>query len=246
MIGRLFATSAVVLLVACSKPTETVIPSDMSQWEKDLAKASRKLSEEDRKLLAGYLTRVKMGSILSGGAIDIPVGTTIGDAIKEQRAWLDEQAETLAAEKKREAEEKALRERLKAERQAMIDDIHKAVTVTLIEKDQRPANPSVRRYRDEQVFVIGVENRSNHAIKGVSGELEFVDLFDKVVGAVSFRITEDVEPGGTVTWTGTRDYNEFIKEHRAVWNLEEGDFKTRFIPEALVFANGITYKVPDQ
>ena len=51
------------ILLACSKPTDTIIPSDMSKWDSELAPAINKLSEEDKKLATGYLMRAKMGEL---------------------------------------------------------------------------------------------------------------------------------------------------------------------------------------
>lgn len=96
----------------------------------------------------------------------------------------------------------------------------------------------VGRYRDAQQIRVGVQNNSDKPIIGVAGELKFIDVFDKEIGSVRFRISETIEPGKTVTWTGERDYNRFIDEHRAVWNLEEGKYSTRFVPEMVVFKDG--------
>lgn len=224
-------------LVGCTKPTDVTIPSDMAQWDKELAPAIKKLSSDDQKLLQGYLMRAKISEAFSKGAA-IPVGTTVGTAIAEQRKWAEEQEILQAAERAKAAEEKALKEKLAQEDAAAQAKLSNAVRVVLMSKGQEPSNPRAGRYSDRQTFTIGVLNKSVKAITGVSGKLEFIDMFDKVVGAVSFGITEPIEPGFDVKWEGARDYNQFIAEHRAVWNLEEGRYTTRFVPEAIVFADG--------
>jgi hypothetical protein len=77
-----------------------------------------------------------------------------------------------------------------------------------------------------QVIKIGVQNNGDKPIAGVSGALTFIDIFDTEVGSINFRITETVEPGKTVAWNGSRDYNQFIDSHRAIWNLDDGKYKT--------------------
>lgn len=67
------AVLGAVALLGCSKPTETVIPSDASTWDKDLAPSIQKLSDDERKLVAGYLARAKMGEVFGGKGV--PVGT---------------------------------------------------------------------------------------------------------------------------------------------------------------------------
>lgn len=236
-----------VLLAACTRPTEVIIPTDTSKWDTELAPTVKKLSEEDRKLLTGYLMRAKLSETFSKGAGGIPLGTTIGQAIEEQKKWAAEQEALAAAQRAKEAEEKALRAKLEKEAEAAREAITNAVTVTLVSKMERPSNIYAGQYRDRQVFIVGVENKTDEAMAGVSGELEFVDLFGKVVGAVNFRIAEKIAPKGTVKWTGERDYNQFLDNHRAVWNLERGQYTTRFIPDTIVFADGrkLSAKLPE-
>lgn len=219
----------VALLAACSKPTETVIPSDMSTWEKELIPKVRKLSDEEKKLLMAYLMRAKMGEVFGGKGV--PLGQTVGQALDEQKKWQEEQ-------EKKAAEERALKERLEKERAAAAAAMTKAVTVTLLSKIEREKDYHANRFSDEQVFKIGLKNTSDKELVGISGSLNFIDVFDKKVGAVTFAISERLKPGQEYTWTGSRRYNEFLDEHRAVWNLEEGKYTTRFIPEKLVFADG--------
>lgn len=224
----------VLAVTGCSRPQDTVIPSDMTKWDAELAPQVKRLGAEDQKLAVGYVMRAKMGSVLGGK--DIPFGTTLGDAIAQQKQWLADQA----AQEKRAAELKAQVERDEAEQQARIG---KAVTVSLIAKQQLPRSFEARRFSDEQVFKIAVKNTSDKEIVGVSGAIDFIDLFDKKVGGVTFRISERLAPGAGTVWTGSRDYNQFVDEHKAVWNLEEGKYKTRFTPDTIVFADGTKLSV---
>ena len=81
MPARFLSVIAVAVLVAgCSKPTDTVIPSDMSKWDTELAPAVKKLSEDDRKLLTTFVMRAKMGQAFGKGE-GVPFGMTVGEAI---------------------------------------------------------------------------------------------------------------------------------------------------------------------
>jgi hypothetical protein len=228
--AAIIAASLVSLLAACSKPSDTVIPSDMSSWDTKLAPVMEKLSEEDRVLASGYLVRLKMREALSGKD-GIPAGTTLGQAIEEQRKWV-------ATQKDQEAEEAALKEKVQKEREQALARISQAVTVTLIEKGTRSANFQAGRLSDQQTFRIGVKNKSDKALKGVAGSLVFIDIFDKQVGRVSFKVAETIPPGQVYVWEGARDYNQFIPEEKAVWNLEEGKYRTIFEPDTLVYDDG--------
>lgn len=223
-------------LAACTKPMDVVIPSDVAKWDQDLAPAVKKLKTEEQQLLQNYLMRVKMSEALKGAGM--PVGTTVGAAIAAQLKWDAEQAVLLAAERAKSLEEKALKERLakeEAEAKALLGN---AVTVVLVSKGQEPENPSAGRYSPRQTFTIGVTNKAEKIVAGVSGQLVFVDMFDKVVGSVSFDITEPISPYMDVKWHGARDYNQFIAAHRAVWDLKEGAYTTRFEPKAIVYDDG--------
>ncbi|MDV7396312.1 hypothetical protein RZS08_33265, partial [Arthrospira platensis SPKY1] len=55
------------VLVACSKPYDTVIPSDMSAWDKELAPVVKELSDEDRKLFSAFVARAKIAEVFAKG-----------------------------------------------------------------------------------------------------------------------------------------------------------------------------------
>ena len=223
-------------LAGCSDPHDALIPSDVENWEQDLAPELKKLSDEERQKAAAYLMRAKMGEAFGGTGI--PPGTTVGQAIDAQRLWEEQQAA-------KRAEEEALKLKIERERASALEALNEAVTVSLIAKREIPRNFRARRYSDYQEFQIGVRNDTDKTIIGVAGQITFIDVFEKEVGAVGFRISEEIEAGNSVTWTGGRDYNEFIDEHRSVWNLEEGKYSTRFEPEMIVFKDGTKLTLPE-
>ena len=65
--------SIILVLIGCSKVTDTLIPSDMNAWDKELAPAIKKLSEEDRKLFAAYVVRAKLSGVFSKEKQEIPI-----------------------------------------------------------------------------------------------------------------------------------------------------------------------------
>lgn len=232
----ILTASFLAILAACNPATEAVIPNDPSTWEKELAPAIAKLKDEDKELLRAYLVRMKLAEAFSKEEGGVPIGTTIGKALEDQRKWRERQEEI-------KAEAAALKRKLEKDAELVRTEISKAVTFALISKSQLNENYAARRYSAEQNFKIGVKNNSQKELIGVSGALEFIDVFDKVVGGVTFSISEKIKPGGEYTWIGSRDYNQFNKEHRALWNLEEGKYTTRFVPTALVYADGTKVSV---
>lgn len=220
---------AALALSGCSGPKDASIPSDPAAWEKELSPHVKKLSEAEREKLAAYLVRVKLGETFGGAGM--PPGTTIGQAIESQTKWQNEQAA-------KQAEEEALKKKLEQERAAEEKLINEAVVVALLEKRELPSDPRAGRFSRYQEFSIGAQNNSQKVISGVSGTLTFIDVFDKEVGQINFGISERIEPGKSTVWTGGRDYNQFADDQKAVWNLQEGKYKTRFIPEMVVFEDG--------
>ena len=119
----------VAALCGCSKPTDAVIPSDMATWDKELAPELKKLPDTDREKVAVYLMRAKMGEVFGGKGV--PPGTTIGQALDGQKKFEAEQAA-------KRAEEEALKKKLDQERAAAMEQLNKAVTVTLLTKRELP------------------------------------------------------------------------------------------------------------
>ena len=245
----LFLAAAVALLAGCSDPMKTVIPSDMAAWDKELAPVVQKLPEIERKDLVAYIMRMKALSVLPGAKQDIPFGTTVGEAIAEQRRWAEARAVEIAKEQAEQArvaaEAAALKAKLEDERRQVTERLNAVVVVTLLAKRQLPADINSRRYSDRQEFKLGVKNVSEKQIEGVAGELQFYDVFEKKVGYGNFRLSETIAPGASITWLGGRDYNQFNDMHRTLWNPEEGKYTTRFIPKAVVFADGTKLEAPD-
>lgn len=235
-IGLAALLVAAMGVAGCSKPTDAIIPTDVSKWDTELAPTVKKLSEEDRKLVAGYLVRAKLGEVF--GKDGIPLGTTVGQAIESQKAWLVE-------EERKAAEEKQLKERMQREQQEAKAAIARSVTVSLLGLNRIPRNYDAHRFSEQQGFELGIENKSEKEIAGVSGQIVFIDIFDKKITSVGFDVTENIKPGSTFRWKGVRDYNQFVESHKALWNLDEGKYKTKFEPSAVVFTDGTKLTAPE-
>lgn len=145
--------AAIALFAACSKPTDAVFPSDVLTWDKELAPVLQKLPQADRELVTAYLMRAKLGEVFAGGKGG-PIGTTVGQAIEDQKKFATE----LAA---REQQEAALKKKLEAERAALVEQINMAVTVTLVAKAELQKNFDAGRYSEYQQFTIGVQNNGD-------------------------------------------------------------------------------------
>lgn len=228
---------AIVLGSFGCRDIDTVIPKDESKWETDLKPVVSKLSDDDKHLFTGYVARMKLASALAGGA-GIPDGTTIAKAIGEQKAWLE-------ARKAKEGEEEALKAKVDAERQATIAALSESVTMVL--QSWRHTPPDIHNHRFDDTFdvVVAIQNKSAKGIKGVQGELTLKDTFGDVITKIRFRVEENIAPGATFVWNGSKELNQFNPEDKRLMNLVDGKFTSKAVPTGLVFADGATVKAPE-
>lgn len=238
---RIFVLICVAFLAACSDPKQSIVPSDPAQWDAELKPIIEKLNDDEKKLLGAYLIRSKMGEAF-GGEPMLP-GTTVADAIQNQKDWQiaaeKKKAEEQALKEQKAAEEKALQERLAAEKAAVKKRIDDAVTVTVLNTYLQKI-----KYDEQQVIEIGLSNNGTKDIRGIKGTVHFVDIFDNDVGEISFGYDDGLKAGEATTWTGSRDYNQFMKEHKAIAQLEKGKYTSRFEPEIIIFADGEKLTMP--
>jgi len=93
----------VVLSVGCSKPTEIVFGPEPLKQMAEQGEQFRKLSEEDRTVLAGDLTASEVGKLF-GAEIKAVTGRTVGEMLVDARAWREKMKAAEAESKKRQAE----------------------------------------------------------------------------------------------------------------------------------------------
>lgn len=223
-------------LAACSSPHDVVVPTDITKWETELKPAIEDMSEEEKNLLGAYLMRMKLAETFGGGAMK--EGVTVGQALKEQKAWVAEQ-------KAKEAEAQALKDRVEAERAALKKLVDQTLTVAVVGLELREADYRSGTYSDSQIIKLALQNKGKKDIRGVKGEMKFIDIFDKEVGSITFGYDDGIPAGQTRSWTGARDYNQFMEDHKAIANLEEGKYTTRFEPEVILFSDGTKLKVSE-
>lgn len=239
----LSAIAVALLMAGCSDPRNTRLPDDISQME-SIKPQIQKLNEEDRNFLTGYLMRRSIaGTIFGGIAGDIGSGPmTIGDAIKNQRDFLNEK-------EKKEAEEKQQKAKLKEEQDAMRSEILKAASVSLISKKTHTRHGAFSGLQMDKTLMIevGYKNIGDKNIAMIKGELKVVDLLDDEV--TSFIISNDqtIKAGSTSVWKGSRSIqfglNRGADEKFAAMN--EDKYKTIWIPKAIAFTDGTRLVVPE-
>lgn len=238
------AAAVAVSLYGCGGPLDTPVPKDLTRME-SLKPAIDKLPEKDRQLFASYVVRQTLSQTLGGIAgkpgSGIPDGMTIGKAIEEQKKFLEQRA----AE---EAQQKALADKLKAEREAAMKAMRDVVTVTLVSRKVVEERGVSGMLLDEHLSItFGYKNNGTKDIAGVKGRIVVKDLFGDELSA--FRVSNDdsIAAGATMTWTGSRSvkYSVGSNKDRKLADLADDKFTIVWEPQVIVFKDGTRLTVAE-
>ena len=96
IVGLLIA----VVLTGCTRPTDVVIPALSTSWDDQLHPVLERLPKEDGLALVRYLERARSGQLWDNkGLQGVPPGTTVGQAIAEEREFERLQLESRRGER---------------------------------------------------------------------------------------------------------------------------------------------------
>jgi hypothetical protein len=234
--GRVLLLLVVLLgFSGCTNPKQTVIPADMNEWETKLKPTINSLSAEERTLLAQYMMRSKLGEAFGGSS---RLGTiTVGEAIQEQRRFLEREAD-------KELEAKRLKESLAQEQLALQQEFDRTLSVVLVGKEFHKADYQSSEFQDEIRFTLGIQNKTDKAIKGFKGLLIFKDMFDDTIKGSRLSFDDGVGPKDTIQWVGVLHFNQFIDEDKKLASIPEAKLKLSFEPEVVLFSDGSELKMP--
>jgi hypothetical protein len=238
---------ALALLAGCSNPKDIVFGPEPLKQIAEQGDQFKKLSEEDRALLVGYLTITEMGKAF-GADVKPATGRTVGEVLVDAKAWKEKIKAAEAEEKKREAEADALKNKILAERKAVADKISTSVVVAIIDKTVLPENYDAGRYSEMLSLKYAIENKSDKTILQLKGRVTFKDATGDEIGWLSVDIDEPVKPGQTLNTTTGRGWkiNKFMNgEIEKIAGREFSSMKATFEPESIAFEGGEVLKAPD-
>jgi len=96
--------------------------------------------------------------------------------------------------------------------------------------------------QDRLVLVLRVQNRTPKDIRGVKGEIEFVDMFGDLIKTMVLKI-DDVLPAGAVkTSEYGFDFNKYVEAHRTLLTSNVRDIVVRWRPEMILFTDGTSVR----
>jgi Sec-independent protein translocase protein TatA len=244
---HLVAIFVIALVVAgCSKPQDIVFGSEPLKQIAEQGEQFKKLPEEDRTLLVGYLTITEMGKVF-GAEIKPTTGRTVGEVLADARAWKEKMKAAEAEAKKREAEAEALKVKVLAERKAVADKISSSVVVAVIDKTVLPKNYDAGRYNEMLSIKYAIENKSSKAIRQLKGRVVFNDATGDKVGWLPVDFDEPIGAGKSLTTTTGRGWklNPFMNgEIEKIAGREFSSMKATFEPESIAFEGGEVLKAP--
>ncbi|TNJ35902.1 hypothetical protein [Prosthecochloris vibrioformis] len=244
---KLMVIFAVALFAGCSNPKDIVFGPEPLKQIAEQGDQFKKLSEEDRALLVGYLTITEMGKAF-GADVKPATGRTVGEVLVDAKAWKEKMKAAEAEEKKKEAEVEALRNKVLAERKAIADKISTSVVVAIIDKTVLPKNFEVGLYSEMLSLKYAIENKSDKTIRQLKGRVTFKDAIGDEIGWLSVDIDEPVKSGQTLKTTTGRGWkiNPFMNgEIEKIAGREFSSMKATFEPESIAFEDGEVLKAPD-
>lgn len=205
---------SIVILTSCSGPLDKKYNEDTLEEDAKEIKESGKLSEEDAKIMAGWILRSKFKD-------ENLEGKSYGDILEEAKDYKKEQ-ELLAEKVKLEDEEK--RQRLGS-----------ALTVALYDKGYEKYD-----YEDYLTYSLAFENKTDKDIRAFKGSISINDLFDTEIKSINLTIDDPILAGEIFKSTYTTDYNQFRDEDIRLKNKDMSDLKVEWTPEKIIFTDGTT------
>jgi hypothetical protein len=247
------------LLTGCKEPKAMIIPLDKSKWDKELRPAMERLADEDRISLKKYLARLGRGSDRDNR---VPPGTTIAEAIFEQRDFERQQIEQeqrsreffraieAAAENERiEKENDRTRELAEKERAAQeysekMREFSNQAPKLRVYIVQKTANLFRGENPFEAELTVRISNPDRREIRALKGVLIFKDavgdpIFQTGITLGSIPTQRDIEHTLKFPLT-SQDRRRGMPQR-----LKESDVRAEIEPQVVHFSDGSEIKRPD-
>ncbi|AUZ76639.1 hypothetical protein C3405_06715 [Aeromonas hydrophila] len=206
-------------------------PDNISEWktDSDFTSAVKKLSEDDRKLLQGYMVSTVMSEAFGGKGV--PEGQTIGAAIEVQRSMIEAKA--------REKQEKAAKQ-VQAQRaqEDALSKMNNAVDAVLLTFKFTPSDVGAKRYSDSFDISIGFRNKTDKEISGVKGIVIFKDMFGEIIKTVRLSNDQPIPAKCKSIYRGSIDYNQFMDADTKLRSVDHKKMKFEWTPEIYIFDDG--------
>ena len=230
---KLLITCASFVLIAAltnhyiiHNPIRTVLPDGVAEHPEQIGDSIKRLSDDERHMLMLYEMRHSMVKIF-GGDREPYRAVTIGEAIEEQKAFMDGDAQ-------QKFKKQELKTEMNKEQQAKIAKVNKAITVSYLGKKLQKD-----RFQDFIEIRVAYQNNSSKDIAGVKGAYIFKDMFgDKLLG-IRMSMDTTIKAGAKYIEEGSGlDFNRFMDSHQRFMATADDKLKFEFVPEMVIFTDG--------
>lgn len=246
MLNKSIILVLALFVIGCSDPKDIILGPEPLKQIAEQGDKFKKLSEEDRTLLAGYLTLMEMGKAF-GADIKPVAGRTVGEVLTDARAWKEKIKASEAEAEKQNAEAEVLKNKILAERDAVASKISTSVVVAIVEKNVLPKDYNAGRFSEMLSLKYAIQNKSEKTIKQLKGLVTFKDATGDEVGALYVDIDEPIDAGQTLTTTTGRGWELNQFSNGSVEKIAQRDFGSMtasFVPESIAYGDGEVLKSP--
>lgn len=209
-----------LFIAGCGNPDEIVFGPEPLKQMAEQGEQFKKLSQDDRILLVGYLTHIEKEE--SGSYANLVAGRTVREVLIEA--------------KKQKAEAESIRNRTKR----IADELSSSVEVAIIDKIVSSGEFLMLQY--------AVENRTGRIIRQLKGEVTFKDATGDEILMLDIDIEEPVAPGETLITTTDKGWTFFRGQQYGIGRIVGRDLnsmKVTFKPTAIAFEGGYILKAPE-
>jgi hypothetical protein len=209
-------TAAVIgALFLDSSPRSIKLDAPVAEVIERNAAALRKLSAEDKKLLAGFILRQAFNP-------DIPADN-IGEAIDNQKEF----AAASIKRREQEAEEEMVIEQRREEKH---QSHSKGIKIEVVDKYMHEGE-----YKTTTALKVKFTNTSGKDIRAVEYDLIIRDLFGDVVRTLNVKAPTRVPTGKALLSSYHYRYNQYIDEDMALANMKLENMKISWRIASIIY-----------
>ncbi len=113
------------------------------------------------------------------------------------------------------------------------DESEIPIQISLVKKDF-----SEGRIEDRITLEFLFQSSLAKDVRAFTGVVVFQDLFERDIMRVNLTVEDGLTAGGTATWEGAIDYNQFMDRHQRLRTVDQADLITKFELQAVIFTDG--------
>jgi hypothetical protein len=211
------------LLSLCSSCTDIKSEKVTDQNQEKIVSrilTNRELSDDELRLLNGYIVRQSLSNPFQGDKLSIPTGRTIREMVEDQRNWM-------AQNTQQENEEKRAESELAAETATRERGLREYVTVTLDGFEQSDPN-YINGFEARIAFKAGRRD-----LRAFRGKLALFDALGNSLGEIPVRELTPLK----ANYSGTTNYRSLYASFPELRWRHLQDIKTEWKPTEIIFAD---------